>query len=922
MKNRGNSEKQLMRLCARWAAKFSFLALFSGCGDLIVKDLNIPGGDVFSWRDPAVTDRGVFGPSFVSFSGNKTFSDYVVVGGPDGALLTGGFHDGSLFRGMGRIYTRVVGWGSSGQLFQFIDAGVPTANIYNVASGVDSLNQFLAVVSDGGTVASDNSVTQSVGFAGLWINSIRPLTQPSAAYPLDLNTNPVTYGRSSSIVYDVPLGTFFYGFIDEDTTASPDNNLYVNSYNGAWGSSGTETLLAAGATQVESVSDIYGTHFVWLTEAAETPALGMGTSHACALGNDSAVRCWGTNTSGQLGDGTTGTSSVPHDALGLDVISGDKVTSIDAGGNASCAVLGDGSIDCWGNDASGQVGDSNVCSTAAGATYCSTPTTVAGLTGDAVEKVSVGLSHVCATMDVANNGFSCWGSGASGQLGDGTFVSATAPITTTFGGNYYTDIAAGGSHTCAAENAGSIWCWGANGQGQLGDAQACSAVSCNTPQDTGLVANLVTAGTNHSCAYVTAGTVYCWGDNVYGQIGDASTTDRTAPVATGFGTPTSVSALAAGTAHTCAIYSTATVTGGVKCWGDNENGQLGIGTTSGPETCATHDCSQSPVPTLIFGSGVTAVALSANGDKTCATTLERGVYCWGDGNPTPSLVSGAVNCATGSCLAAASSTSLSGVFQTRKWLSDPTATVVGFSTASDGNGNTVVVFIQSDTGHSTCLSSATNCQYRVYATLLSADGQVIGPTRIDGDFDDQETTLYQNGGIANEGGLDYFVPQVVFLGGGRFLAVFSVLDGPTLYSGLYSKIFTVGSGWQSSSTLVDGGTLTTSGTQHYYRLFNDIKLVSGHQNIAILLAHRITTDGATVANRSYGYRTYRWKGANWLTGKTLDGAYACAADQVGGNCLNPRMQGHQFPTGEGFFVFPAPTSSGSSNYQLWSIEYR
>jgi alpha-tubulin suppressor-like RCC1 family protein len=208
--------------------------------------------------------------------------------------------------------------------------------------------------------------------------------------------------------------------------------------------------------------------------------------------------------------------------------------------------------------------------------------------------ISAGGSHTCA---VARGGLiECWGSNSAGQLdgvgrGDRSFpvaVSGLAGVSA---------IAAGGSFTCARTSGGELDCWG--------DGQAAHAVA------SGVVA--VAAGAAHACALTSTGGVECWGDNSFGELGDGTRTRRGGPVGVS-GLSGGVVAVTAGGGHTCAL----TGSGAVKCWGENDYGQLGDGSNTDRSL---------PVPVSGLTSGVAAIA--AGGQHTCAVTRRGAVRCWG-----------------------------------------------------------------------------------------------------------------------------------------------------------------------------------------------------------------------------------------------------------------------------------------------------
>jgi len=327
-------------------------------------------------------------------------------------------------------------------------------------------------------------------------------------------------------------------------------------------------------------------------------AIAAGGHHTCALTSSGSVRCWGRNDYGQLGDGTWTHHSTPVDVVGL----GSGVVAIAAGGYHTCALTGSGGVKCWGDNRYGQLGDGTT-------TARSTPVDVVGL-GSGVVAIAAGWAHTCALT--TSGGVKCWGDNGDGELGDGTATERSTPVDVDGLGSGVVAIAAGGHHTCALTTSGGVRCWGANGEGQLGDG---TTTGRGTPVDvvglgSGVVA--IAAGLWHTCALTGSGGVKCWGDNWAGQLGDGTTTSRSTPVDV-VGLGSGMVAIAVGGHHTCAL----TGSGGVKCWGANA-GQLGDGTTTSRST---------PVDVVGLGSGV--VAIVAGGWHTCALTGSSGVKCWG-----------------------------------------------------------------------------------------------------------------------------------------------------------------------------------------------------------------------------------------------------------------------------------------------------
>ena len=249
--------------------------------------------------------------------------------------------------------------------------------------------------------------------------------------------------------------------------------------------------------------------------------------------------------------------------------------------------------------------------------------------------ITLGGDHTCALLSTGS--VKCWGLNDLGQLGDGTTTSRSLPVDVlvSLGGSPLTGvtaISAGTSHTCALLSTGSVKCWGYNGDGEFGNGTTTNSslpvdvlVSLGGSPLTGVSA--ITAGAYHTCALLSTGSVRCWGLNNYGQIGDGTSgagTNRLAPTAVlvslGGSPLTGVSAITAGAYHTCALVST----GSVKCWGYNGAGEFGNGTTTN---------SSLPVDTLVSlgGSPLTGVsAITANGYHTCALLSTSALKCWGD----------------------------------------------------------------------------------------------------------------------------------------------------------------------------------------------------------------------------------------------------------------------------------------------------
>jgi alpha-tubulin suppressor-like RCC1 family protein len=237
-------------------------------------------------------------------------------------------------------------------------------------------------------------------------------------------------------------------------------------------------------------------------------AISVGSAHACALTTAGAVKCWGANYSGQLGDGSTTDSLVPVNVSGL--TSG--IAAISAGGNSTCAVTVGGAAKCWGS----RVGDGT-------SENRLTPVNVTGLTSG-VASISAGSATTCAVT--VGGAAKCW----RNRAGDGTETARLAPVNVTGLSSGVASITAGVRHTCARTTAGGMKCWGFNLEFQLGDGTTTTRL---TPVNVSGLTSGVTSmalGRDHTCALASDGTPKCWGTGSLGQVGDDTAINRPTPV--------------------------------------------------------------------------------------------------------------------------------------------------------------------------------------------------------------------------------------------------------------------------------------------------------------------------------------------------------------------------------------------------------
>jgi alpha-tubulin suppressor-like RCC1 family protein len=250
--------------------------------------------------------------------------------------------------------------------------------------------------------------------------------------------------------------------------------------------------------------------------ASGVTAIAAGFNHTCAIVEGAGVKCWGRDTSGQLGDGANNTNKpTPVAVVGLET----GVQAVAAGGSHSCA-LREGGAYCWGDDTWGQLGDDAT----AGSRAVPTPVR---LLDSGIQAIVAGYNHTCALR--ATGTVRCWGVDGSGQIGDGEnnapkYTPELVPTLLAI-----TSLAAGQDHTCAS-GADGAFCWGSDLAGQLGEGTL--GGSANAPVAVTGVAGggkTIAAGRVHTCLVTQESALLCWGLNTSGQVGDGTLETRSAP---------------------------------------------------------------------------------------------------------------------------------------------------------------------------------------------------------------------------------------------------------------------------------------------------------------------------------------------------------------------------------------------------------
>jgi len=397
-----------------------------------------------------------------------------------------------------------------------------------------------------------------------------------------------------------------------------------------------------------------------------------GPRHSCAIYANGALACWGANDNGQLGLGDTkdrGDSAAPLSALArVDLGEGVLVAEVSLGERHTCARLTTGKVKCWGSGGDGQLGlDSQLKrGVAPGEMDDALPEVNLGAGRTAVLFVAGG-SHDIAPL--ANAQVKCWGGNGTGQLGLGDTKfrgeqpgqMAALPVVDLGTGRTAVEIGAGNAYTCARLDNGAVKCWGANGEGELGNGLGTGSIGFKGGQmgdslvavalGTGRTAAALSVGFFHACAKLDNGQLKCWGANSAGQLGLGDQADRGTAAgqmgdnlpAVNLGAGRTATSVSVGQEFNCARLDDMSI----KCWGNSFYGQLGYGNTQklGDGAGEMGD----NLPAVDLGAGRTAKVLGVGGEHVCALLDNGKVKCWGSnisaqlGNGTRNHVGDAPN---------------------------------------------------------------------------------------------------------------------------------------------------------------------------------------------------------------------------------------------------------------------------------------
>ncbi|MEG3601473.1 MAG: putative Ig domain-containing protein, partial [Candidatus Thermoplasmatota archaeon] len=435
----------------------------------------------------------------------------------------------------------------------------------------------------------------------------------------------LNFGSSNGSIWGTPSGLL----------ANATYTVYANNSGGSTSNSFT---LGLNWTLTPSVDGAYitrnttmGTGITWQWDydplEGDSLSLVTGEYNTCAIKDNGDVYCWGRNGNGQIGNGQISSANTAcgqsghkcKDVPTLTNVKGSNgydAVSLAFGDRHACALLDDGDVVCWGRNNAGQLG------TTGGDK--DTPQAINLGTGRTATSIYAGGNYNCAILDDAS--VKCWGQNDQGQLGIGTSSNTNTPTTVASFGTGRTAVALATAFktVCALLDDGSVKCWGDRADGLLGNGG--STTDLDSPPaspinlGTGRTAKAITGGEQHFCAILDDDSVKCWGNGANGKLGTGSTSGQNTPTSTSgsFGSGRYAVAIDAGYQHTCVILDN----GALTCWGDDSNGQLGNGATTGAKSSLQS-------ATVNLGAGRTAISLSAGGKHTCAQLDNDELMCWG-----------------------------------------------------------------------------------------------------------------------------------------------------------------------------------------------------------------------------------------------------------------------------------------------------
>lgn len=339
-----------------------------------------------------------------------------------------------------------------------------------------------------------------------------------------------------------------------------------------------------------------------------TGRLAAGDDFTCALDHTGTAYCWGAGAFGQLGNGGASESTAPVR------VDGGPYSSITAAEAGACGIRFDSSVDCWG------VAPPDCCGQSQAPLLEPTPVATT------VRFTHLALGDQAACGIARQFDAHCFGAQVDGALGNGVQSDSAVPPSPVAGWHAFTNVSMGVIGGCGVDRAGAAWCWGANLFGELGIGQPPGGPSALEPVAVagGVPFASLSAGAAYTCGITTTGLTECWGINSVGQLGDSSTTDRSVPTSVAGAGFVAVFAGAKNEVldHTCALDAA----GAASCWGANDQGQLGA--TSG-DTCEFGGALPCALVPVAVQGGLSFTTLAVGDAHTCGMVADGHVYCWG-----------------------------------------------------------------------------------------------------------------------------------------------------------------------------------------------------------------------------------------------------------------------------------------------------
>ena len=514
-------------------------------------------------------------------------------GASDVASVTAGDNETFILKKDGTIwkYALSYGYGSWSQVngFNNIIAIAATQYGYYLVALKNDGTVWAKGINWYGQLGDGTTTDRAVPVQVSGINDVISIASGGYAYTMALKRDGTVWG----------WGLNDRGQLGDGTTTTRSKPVQVS------GLYGITAITANSALKNDGTAWMWGGNSVrQVSGLSNIMTISSTGAHNVALKSDYTVWAWGANNYGQLGDGTTYDQKVPAQVNNLTGIS-----AVSAGSYHTVAVKNDGTVLAWGggNSNYGQLGDGTTLNR-------TSPTLVSSITG--VIAISASDSYEAFTVALKSNGTVwAWGNNRYGQLGDGTTTDRTTPVQV-MNLNSIASLSTGDDHTVAVKSDGTVWAWGRNGSGQLGDGSTTSRITpVQVTGVSGIIA--VAAGQSYTLALKNDGTVWAWGYNDYGQLGDGTKTGRTTPVQVKNISDVVAISAGGGRGSSFVLKNDGTVWG----WGYNYDGQLGNGTTT-----------DSLVPVQAIGLyNIKAISVSGDYYHVIALKNDGTVWAWGYG---------------------------------------------------------------------------------------------------------------------------------------------------------------------------------------------------------------------------------------------------------------------------------------------------